>query len=153
MTRSKFSLILAALVVLLVFAAPASAQISSNGFSFGTTFVVGKTVDPGGRVSFTLFGFFADGSGSALIGAICPIAGVVEQVCVAINVGDELSASSGTPPIPDSDDPTLYRLRSIQVGTPVVASLNSLGTTGDRLHSWGFGPRHQLGVLRSVVTA
>ena len=105
MVKSRVVLSLLVLAGLLITSAPASAQVNSNGFSFGTTFVL-STVDDGARVLLQVFGFHADNSGVSLIDVKCPVhvpRNLLDDICGAQQVGDELEAMSGHPPDTASD--------------------------------------------------
>ena len=137
----KFRVLLSLLVLagFLAASAPASAQINTNGFSFGTTFILSK-VDDGSRFLLTVFGFYADGSGFASIDVKCPVhdpRNLLDDICGALQDGDELEAMSGHPPDTASDNPNHYLLRSVTEGTPIVVSLpRSLGLEPNALDSW-----------------
>lgn len=161
MVKSRVVLSLLVLAGLLVASVPASAQVNSNGFSFGTTFVL-STVDDGARVLLQVFGFHADNSGVSIIDVKCPVhvpRNLLDDICGALQVGDELEAMSGHPPDTASDNPNHYVLRSVTEGTPIVVSLpGSLGLEPSSLDSWSWPadarkalrPR-VLGVTRDVV--
>lgn len=163
MVKSRFGLCSLIVVCVLVAAAPATAQINSNGFAFGTTYIL-DTDDDGSRVLLEVFGFYADGSGYAFIDVKCPVhtpRNLLDDICGALQVGDEVEAMSGHPQDPYSDNPNHYVLRSVTEGTPIVVSLpESLGLEPSPLDSgtWpadaeeALRPR-ALGVIRDVVAA
>ncbi len=163
MIKSRVAPCLLVLAAFLVVSAPAAAQVNASGFSFGSTFIVGK-VDDSTRILLQVFGFHADGSGVSLIDVKCPVhvpRNLLDDICVALQIGDQLEAMSGHPPATDSDNPTHYRLRSITEGTPVIVSLpGNLGLDPSSLDS-GFWPAaaqpalrpQDLGVIREAVAA
>ena len=163
MVKYRVVLCLQILVCILVVSAPASAQVNTNGFSFGTTFIVSK-VDDSTRILLQVFGFHADNSGYSFIDVKCPVhepRNLLDDICTDLQVGDELEAMSGHPPDPYSDNPNHYLLRSVTEGTPIVVSLpGSLGLEPSSFDSGTWPADAQkalqprvLGVIRDVVAA
>lgn len=164
MVKFRGALFVLVLVGLLTAAAPASAQVNANGFSFGTTFIT-SAVDDTSRILLTVFGFHADNSGFSFIDVKCPVfdpRNLLAEFCRELQPGDELEAMSGGAPDPFSDNPTHHILRSITEGNPVVVSLpGGLGLEPSFLdtESWPADAVQRalrpkvLGVTRDVVAA